>query len=320
MTRRLIRVLVLSAVAAALVVSQGAPIASGEESDGPVGYTFGESLRNGTVEVGQCNFYELDVERAEIQQVNPAGQQVFCGDGLTFDDDGTLYAYRNQNLFGNGVHTELIEVDPEDGSQQVIGSLPKVLLGSAGMTFDADGDLWLYGFALDDPQCPPQGGVCLWEVNPKNAHSRFVGAASPGVGVFGLTADCEEVLAITGNFATGPGVSAQLQEVNTSNASLEKIADVPSIARPEGLDFDSEGDLWAISGGGPLAGIADGPTVYKIDPNNGNTGGKNITLEGGGAFNDLLFGLAVSSIECDEPEPPAPLQPAPVVLAPTFTG
>ena len=143
----------------------------------------------------------------------------------------------------------------------------------------------------------------------------------------GLAADCESVLAISVN--TTGGLSAgdvrsvvtaggtQLDEVHTSSASLEKIADTPGVTNPTGLDFDAEGDLWAIGGRG-FVGPAPAAQVFRIDPDNGNSGAKDITLNGV-PFTEPLFGLGIAPVSCEDPEP-APPQPAPVVVQPTFTG
>ena len=71
--------------------------------------------------------------------------------------------------------------------------------------------------------------------------------------MYGLAADCEDVLAITelaspSSVPTGsrPRSLARSNEVDTHNGALKKIADTPGIGFPTGLDFDSEDDLWAL--------------------------------------------------------------------------
>jgi len=316
-------VAMVAALAAAPITTAGAGLGSEDDDDEQVAYTFGYHPDDGIAPVGPlCKFYELDLETGAATQVNqPSNTVVNCGDGLTFDDDGTLFAYRNVPTAAVTFDTELVTIDLDDGSQHLVGGLPPVGVGSGGMTFDAEGDLWLYGFAPGDPTCVAAAGVggfpvCLWEIDPDDASARFVG--TPGGdearGVYGLTADCEEVLAITSAAATGaPTLPVRLDEVDTGNASLEKIVDLPGVASPDGLDYDADGDLWAVGTSYP----ALDPFLYRIDPTDGTSQPRPVTFA---LFDSgVLFGLAASPIECAEPAPePAP--PAPVVVEPVFTG
>jgi sugar lactone lactonase YvrE len=335
---RVVRALALSALVIVLVGIQGVPLASADDhGDGPVGYTYGFSftlLSDAVAAQGRgCNFYKVHLDTGVLTQLNPAGTSWPCADGLTFDEDGTLYAYRASTSVNSAIPasgaSELVKVDKHDGHQTLVGPLPPVELGLGGMTFDAEGDLWLSGIPFNDPGCQPSGFVsCLWEVNPENAKSKFVGAAQGELAVTGLAGDCEDVLAVAvrgihdssvggdPTTAAAPDVSTLLAEVSTSNGSLHTIADPIAVTSPSGLDFDDEGHLWAI-GDAAGAGFASA-RVYRIDPDDGGAQSKVITL-GGAPFRGFLAGLAVSPISCEDPEPPAPT-PAPVVVQPSFTG
>ena len=121
--------------------------------------------------------------------------------------------------------------------------------------------------------------------------------------MYGLAGDCEDVLAISAE-GSGPGTGffhAELDEVDTQNGSLHTIDVVPGIGFPTGLDFDGEDDLWAIANSGPGAGSGLGMTLFKIDPNNGNSGGTDITVNGA-QFVGQMNGLAVSPISCEDPQ------------------
>ena len=237
----------------------------------------------------ECNFFEIDLDSGELTQINPAGQLVQCGDGVTFDDEGHLLAYRqNPDPSGVGDFTQLIRIDLHNGNQHVIGNLPAVFVGDGGMTSDADGHLWLYGFGSKDPECGnTSNDDCLWKVNASNAHSDLVGG-NDTVFVQGLAADCEDVIAISqallapgstdAHAAVGLGAT-QLDEVDTKNGSLDKIADTPGVTFPSGLDFDAEGDLYAV-GGTAIAGPAAAAQLFEIDPRNGDSGGRQATLNG----------------------------------------
>ena len=246
------RMLVLTAMVAAMVVPLAATSASADDDHEHVGYTFGRELADGvsvpqanalppsTVDASQtfppeCNFFRIDLDSGELTQINPAGQLVQCGDGVTFDDDGHLLAYRQNPdpVDEPNDFTQLIRIDLHNGNQHVIGNLPAVFVGSGGMTTDAEGHLWLYGFGSKDPACGASPNEdCLWKVNPANAHSQLVGGNDTNI-VEGLAATCDDVIGISlrfldarsedahGSVAFG---DAELDEVHTSNGALEVIA------------------------------------------------------------------------------------------------
>lgn len=90
MRSRIAALVVVVAVAGALFAVQGAQVAGADEHD-PIGYTIGTKLPAG-LGGGTCDFYKIDLETGAATPVNPVSQPVLCGDGLTFDEDGTLYA------------------------------------------------------------------------------------------------------------------------------------------------------------------------------------------------------------------------------------
>jgi sugar lactone lactonase YvrE len=315
MGRRVGRVVAVSALALGLVGSQSVQLASADDEH-PVGYSVGFT---GKGEGGNCNFYKIDLTTGDAKQVNQTG--VECADGLTFDDDGTLYAFRSPGLAAPLV-SQLITIDLKDGEQHFVRNVPNVLVGGGGMTFDADGDLWLYGFTAATAPCTP-GRYCLWEIDPDGSETRFVGEAPLGTGVFGLTSSCDDdVLAITSRVTVGLGApNAALDEVHTSSAALERIVDLPGIEFPTGLDFEDDGDLWAIATSGLGTGAGIGATLFRIDPSDGTSQAKDITV-GGASFTGFMNGLAVDAIECPEPPTTTTTTPVPtaVAVAPTFTG
>ena len=284
MRSRLARLAVVAALVGGAFALQGTQVSGADDQD-PIGYTIGSRLPSRGEPSLACNFYRIDLKTGAATQVNAVNGSVPCGDGLTFDEDRTLYAYRSTPTAGPGVPSQLVTIDKHTGAQTLVGQLPEVLVGGGGMTFDADGHLWLYGIVIGDPSCTPSGSYCLYEVNKKTAAARFVGQAPFGTGVYGLAADCEDVLAITSFALSGvaadpaPAPVTALNEVDTHNGALKKIADTPGIFFPTGLDFDSENDLWALGNTfGQGAGI--GMQVYRVDPDNGNTGPIDITVNG----------------------------------------
>ena len=202
MSSRIARLAVAVALVGGVFALQGAQVSGADDQD-PIGYTVGEHFApEGTAVGPTCNFYKIDLKTGAATQVNPVGQPVICADGLTYDEDGTIYAYRNAPTAGGaGGTSQLITIDKHSGVQHVVGTLPHVFVGAGGMTFDADGHLWLYAQSSGVPECV---GSCLWEVNPKTAAARFVGTAPTRVTVAGLAGDCEDVLAITQRFGVVP--------------------------------------------------------------------------------------------------------------------
>ncbi len=139
MRSRIAHAAVVAAMVGALFAVQGAQLSGADEGDDPVGYTIGTPIGRGFA-LASCSFFKIDLKTGEATQVNPVAQPVGCGDGLTFDEDGTLYAYRNRPTAGGPGVTELITIDKHTGAQHVVGPLPRVLLGAGGMTFDTAQD------------------------------------------------------------------------------------------------------------------------------------------------------------------------------------
>jgi hypothetical protein len=310
--RRIARVLVLGALATGLIGAfGGAQVASGQT--GPVGYTSGlEFAGDGAA----CSLYSVDMGTGATQQVNApvVGE---CADGLTFAPDGTLYAFRNAPIDGFPP-AELVTIDTTTGQQTLIGELPPIVIGSGGMTFDAAGNLWLYAavpsIGIDDECSASEFRFCLWQVNPADASTTFVGVAPEFTAVFGLAASCAgDVLAITTIETNGPVNDTELQSVDTATGALAPVVALPDIFIPVGLDYDADDGLWALSGSA-TRGI--GPMESDlIDPETGTVTATPLTV-GGEGFLGFLSGLAISPISCSEPPP----TPEPIVLQPTFTG
>lgn len=310
---RLARLLLVGALAATTVVALGADAASPQT--GPVGYSVGAQFTG--VDGNTCSLYAIDLSTGEATAVNDPGDDIECADGLTFSPDGTLYAYTNPPAHGFSAAT-LITIDPATGVQTPVGDLPPVITGSGGMTFDGAGNLWLYGATPGpgiDPDCAPtQFAFCLWQVNPADGSSTFVGPAPSGTGVYGLAGSCDQVLAITATFAFGPSNGSEIDQVDTTTAALTEVVPLPDVVIPTGLDYDAEGGLWA------LAGTRDqGIGAMEIDLIDLATGDVMHTpiSVGGSTFEGFLSGLGIVGATCPVP-PPAPAPE--VVLAPTFTG
>lgn len=303
--RRISRTLGLVLLTAALVGVANAPVASAQT--GPVGYSVGEND-------GGCELFSIDLPTGVYTQVSDESLDLECADGLTFAPDGTLYAVARD--FVEVGPARLITIDRATGAQTVIGNLPAVSLGLIGMTFDAQGALWLFGAIHQtntDPNCPNDNlHACLWRVNPADASTQFVGAIDEPFRVTGLTASCTAgVLAITTTPINAADRDVAVQRVDTTNATLTRLVDTPDLFLPEGLDLDATGKLWALSVL-PFGGIGQF-LVSNIDLTTGAVTQSEIVDDADMAFLGFLNGLAVSPVTpCPTPEP--------VVLQPTFTG
>ncbi len=307
--KRLMRGLAVGALSAALVGVVG--VGSAGAGSGEVGYSVGVQTPSGGLE---CDFFSVELASGVLTRVNdPITQAVTCADGLTFAPDGTLYAYTSPVPVGF-TNAQLVTIDPTTGAQTVIGDLPPVVLGSGGMTFDGAGNLWLYGTPVQgvDPDCAATGfESCLWQVNPADATTTFVGGQSERI-VYGLAATCTDVYAIQTPIPGGLVSGTELALVDTATGGLELLTNVDDVWGPEGLDFDFAGGLWAL-GLTPPAGLFGFMQVSSIDPATGAATSTPLTFAGE-QFNGFLNGLAISPLDCTEPTP------EPIVITPTFTG
>ncbi len=306
--KRFTRTLAVGVLAAGLLGVIGVGTASA--GSGEVGYTVGlESIDGG---IAECDFYSVELATGVMTEIN--ANPLECADGLTFSPDGTLYAYVSPRPVGFS-NAQLFTIDVTDGSQAFVGTLPPVVLGSGGMTFDAAGNLWLYGTPATgmDPDCGTSGfESCLWQVDPTDGSTTFVGGQTERI-VYGLAATCAGVYAITTPIPGGLVSGTEVALVDTATGGLDLVVSTDDINNPEGLDFDFSGALWAL-GSGPESGIPNW-TIFDVDLTTGASTGQAMTLDGGPFFG-FLFGLAISPTEpC-----PAPPTPEPIVITPTFTG
>ena len=130
MRRSVAAAALLGAVAALLVVPAGT---AGGQS-GTVGYTYAASFRGTGI---LCDSWAVDLATAEATVINT--DPVPCNDGLAFAPDGTLYGFRVNLPSGPGVSSQLVTIDPSNGTSTVIGDLPQIQTG--GMTFDGAGSV-----------------------------------------------------------------------------------------------------------------------------------------------------------------------------------
>lgn len=174
-------------------------------------------------------------------------------EGIAFAPDGTLYGVSDSQKV-------LVRINTATGAATVVGSLragdqpianPTESL-DFGLAFTCDGRLWLSSDSTGR----------LWEVSPQSGQIRFVG--NMGVRISGLAA--------RGNDMVGIGVEADSGiyriDLATGTASLLTRLTPSSSFEDAGLDFDSDGRLWAARNAASNPPNSD---LIRIDLDNGMT-------------------------------------------------
>ena len=180
--------LVSAAVLTALLVGSGVGAAGGQtttpdptiaaQADTPVGYASG--LKVGKSDPQAEHGHQLPVRllqgRAEDGRAHPDQPR---GNARPLLQRARVLARRHPLRLRaptTGIpNSSLVTIDLTTGSPKTVGDLPQIING--GMTFDGEGNLWLYTSAPNDPEC---GGAplkaCLWEVDPATAKTKLAGS------------------------------------------------------------------------------------------------------------------------------------------------
>jgi len=291
-------------VAAATVL---VPVAVGNAAlvvpapEGAWGYTYGAQF--GGRPFPECGFYRVAMGNGVAEQL---GSEITCADGLTFSPSGVLYGYTIPGPLGAGQESELVTIDPATGAQTVVGSLGDVFF-EGGMTFDAAGNLWLYGEASEQP-CGANI-QCLFRIDPATAAVTPVGGVDDFF-VSGLAADCSTVYA-TGTFSDGIAATS-LYTIDTATGAPTEVGDTGLMMFTEGLDFGSDGTLYTLGEPFNNGPPSYAPKVATLDPATG-AGTEVAQWVSNDPIPNVVFGLAVGGLDCT----PAP---APVDVEPNFTG
>ena len=133
---------------------------------GPFGYTNGVVFAG---DAGTCRFYKVALGNGVAEQL---GSGLPCADGYTFNGAGVLYAYTSPIARGApSNNSKLVTVSLATGAQTIVGDMGHTFF-DGGMTFDKDGNLWLYADS-NDQSC--SGESCLYSVNPSTGATTLVG-------------------------------------------------------------------------------------------------------------------------------------------------
>lgn len=302
MVRRVLMAMVVVATATLVPVASGSAAFVVPPPEGPWGYTYGDQL--GGRQFQDCRFYRVAMGNGVAEEL---GSEITCADGLTFSPSGVLYGYTIPGAVGPGQESDLVTIDPATGAQTVVGSLGDVFF-EGGMTFDAAGNLWLYGEAGDQP-C----GLniqCLFKIDPATAAVTPVGGVADFY-VSGLAADCDTLYA-TGSFSDGLANNT-LYTIDTATGAPTEVGDTGLLMFTEGLDFGSDGTLYTIGEPFNNGPPSYAPKLATVDPTTG-AGTEVAQWLSNDSVPNVIFGLAVGGVSC------APPAPEPVDVEPNFTG
>lgn len=186
--------------------------------------------------------HRLNLETGDL---TPVGEIGFPSTHIAFDAGGSLYGI-------DPVNGQLLQIDVMTGSGSPLGALGFAIVEVKGLTFDADGHLWMA--AIDDAQ-----GPSLFEVDRDTGTATWVGGideayigalASSGGTVFTASYTLATLDTTTGGATALPGSSL-------------------GIWWALALDFDDHGSLWGLMLCGPCMVPWDVLRTLSIDPATG---------------------------------------------------
>jgi streptogramin lyase len=212
---------------------------------------------------GLRDLYRINLDAGAATRVGAYTQapivppEVVDVEGLAFAPDGQLYGV------ADGLNA-LYRFNPTTGRATRIGPLTGLPSNQGGfdfgLTFTADGRLWLSSDTTKQ----------LWEVNPATGAVRLVG--NLGVMISGLAARGNEVFGIgVTDTVTSPADQGLWRiDVETATATLVGRFEEPFPVVDAGLDFDTQGRLWAVLDFNPRP-VKNFRTseLVRLDPNTG---------------------------------------------------
>ena len=196
----------------------------------PIGYASGYS-----------DLYRVDMASGQATVVGVIGFNDV--EGLAFAPDGTLFGVVDATAGTGGAATDfLIRINPSSGQGTLVGPLGLAGQGPAGnldygLAFTCDGKLWASSDTTGE----------LWEVNRSSGSAHRVGAT--GQAISGLAASPD------GLFGISVGATPSLFRIDTTDASATLVGqlNVGGVVDDAGLDFASDGQLWAVLDPEPAA-------------------------------------------------------------------
>ncbi len=190
----------------------------------------------------QASLQRLDLTNGALTAVGAVGGPCTR---IAFDADGSLYGV-------DPVNARLLRLDVSTGSGATVGSLGLTIVEATGLTFDADGHLWMAAFEEDL-------GPSLFEVDRDTGAATWIGAIDD---------------AYIGALAAGGGTvltaSYALAALDTTSSAVTPVAGSSfGIWLARALDFDDHGNLRGLMLCGPCAAPFDVLITVIIDTDSG---------------------------------------------------
>jgi hypothetical protein len=205
--------------------------------------------------VGFDRLYRIDLANGQTTSIGPIGFNDV--EGLAIAPNGTLYGVADSSIGpGSATSDFLVRIDTTTGAGTLVGPLGLQGQGNNnnldyGLAATADGRLWMSSDVTGQ----------LWEVSTFNGAVRIVG--NTGHSISGLAARGSELY--------GVSVDAQpsLYRISFDDATTELVGplNVGGVVADAGMDFDAQGQLWAVLDPEPASEGAS--RVVRINPNTG---------------------------------------------------
>ena len=259
-----ITIIMLSLAAAFSMAVNAAPDGYSINSDSPSGDT--DSL------------YRIDLStgaQTRLGRVQSLGQTRIDVEGLAFSPDGTLYGVDDDSM-------KLFPINTDNGA--VIDSQEVSITGMGpaggndfGLTFACDGGLYASSVSQQS----------LYRMNLDGSTSRIGSLGSLGQNISALAAYGNPVQLYglsNGLKADQNADTRSLYSINTSTGAATLIGALGPAAgtyNEAGLDFDSDGQLWAITDRRAAPGGPFGSQLLSIDKATGTATLKSTTAESG---------------------------------------
>lgn len=216
------------------------------------------------------NLYQINLSTGEAIRIGPTG--FLDVEGLSFSSSGVLMGADDES-------NSLLMVDIRSGNAEAVGGLPGNLRLPAAQVLDFG-----LSYTCDALYASSDNLRMLYQVNEQNGEAVEIG--STGVPLTGL-ASYQNVL-----YGIGAGEEAPaLYRIDVNNGATTLVGFLGEAAAPyvdAGLDFDSDGRLWAITDRRNVNNTSNPSQILQIDPNTGLATAVAETLSG-------IEALAISS-------------------------
>ncbi len=322
------------AVAAASIAAMPAAQAGLEApAEAPAAYAIG----GGGVLAPACQLVTVDLSNGAVGTLGAPSSVEACAHDLAVAPDGSVWGIAEPS---GAPPALLVHFDPATGevlsSTAITGDFPDASIAEGGLAFDAAGTLFAQ---LSTDACV---GVCLYTLDRDTAVATLVGGPGDDLlssFMYYLGADCAGSMVTTevSKGSNGDAASAEsdptAQVFGPTLASVDPATGLVTTGSAFQDDFDlagldyarADGTLYALGRVGPTpTGSTDDTTaatgdvgaaafdasLFVVDPE--TAGITEVTALSEPNLDISALGIAG---ECPVPPPPAP-----VVLAPTFTG